>query len=180
MALDDGIVRWLKEYIVASFIDMVCVVGPNQTVPIPMGQRNALHLVSTAIDSQAWHFQKFDNPPSAKQPPAKYAGYGCQATQFGDFPSLSLSLALWLSLTCLSQRACHPTAEGGHFEYICRVRVWWRGKGSCRGGWQRRRRRFVDFIFASRPRIDFLFREAAFLVRQTKCDAHILLQPGQN
>lgn len=79
---------------------MVCLVGPNQTVPNPLGQRNALHLVSTAIDSQAWHFQKFDNPPSAKQPPAKYAGYGCQATQFGDFPSLSL--ALWLSLTCLS------------------------------------------------------------------------------
>lgn len=108
VALDDGIVRWLKEYIVASFIDMVCVVGPNQTVPNPLGQRNALHLVSTAIDSQAWHFQKFDNPPSAKQPPAKYAGYGCQATQFGDFPSLSLSLSRSLALSDLSLLARMP------------------------------------------------------------------------
>lgn len=83
---------------------MVCVVGPNQTVPNPLDQRNALHLVSTAIDSQAWHLQKFDNPPSAKQPPAKYAGCGCQATQFGDFPALSLSRSLTLSDLSLSAR----------------------------------------------------------------------------
>lgn len=87
---------------------MVCVVGPNQTVPNPLDQRNALHLVSTAIDSQAWHLQKFDNPPSAKQPPAKYAGCGCQATQFGDFPSLSLSLSRCLALSDLSLSARMP------------------------------------------------------------------------
>lgn len=106
--------------IVASFRDIWCgVEGPNQTVPNRMGQRNALHLVPTAIDSQAWHFPEFDNPTSAKQPPAKYACYGCQATQFGDsaeWRSLSLFLALCAHATQGEKRSLF---EGGHFEYIC-------------------------------------------------------------
>lgn len=92
--------------------------------------------------------------------------------------SLETRLSGALSLSFLLSARMPPKGRNAHFLkaailnifaecYLCggsETKVC----GRSRVGWQRRRRRFVDFIFATRSRIDFLFREATFLVRQAR------------
>lgn len=135
VALDDGIVRWLKEYTSSSIIYIYGVRSGTQS-------DRTKSIGPTKCFASGVHCNRFPGLalPKVRQPsqrqatPSQVRRLRLPGNAVWRLPfSLSLSLAVWLSLTCLSQRACHPTAEGGHFEYICRVLFM-----RCRCGGERR------------------------------------------